>query len=149
MSRLLVLAVILIFLSSFTLSADGKEDVFARKNKIGFQIGGSSLIFGGNYERILLNYNRYKTGVEIGAGLLSFNTGINQLFSFNQHHIELKMGAILATMIYSDSIYYSLGVGYRFQKPLGRITFQVTCPIYFGENAGFFVGAGVSISRVF
>lgn len=149
MYRVILFSIFLLFLQFFTLSAVEKEEVFAGKNRVGFQIGGSSLIFGANYERLLFNHERFKTGVEMGAGLLSLNGGINQLFSFSQHHVELRVGAIGTRMIYSDQVYCYLGAGYRFQRPLGRTAFQVSFPILYGENSGFFLGAGVSISRVF
>ncbi|ASB50724.1 hypothetical protein [Alkalitalea saponilacus] len=144
-----MIILLLIFQIPLVFASNGKEDVFVRKNKFGVEIGGSSLIMSTKYERILLNYNRHKTAVELGVGLLSLNTGINQLISFHQHHVELKMGALGTRMIYSDSIYYSFGVGYRFQKSHGRTAFQISCPINYGKNSGYFVNVGVSISRVF
>ncbi|ASB50734.1 hypothetical protein [Alkalitalea saponilacus] len=149
MSNISLSVVLLFFLSTITLSAEEKEDAFVRKNKIGVEMGGSSLILSFKYERILLNYNRHKTAVEIGGGLFTFNAGINQLLSFHQHHVEIKLAAIGARLLYSDPYYYSFGAGYRFQRPSGRTSIQISCPVNYGISSGYFVIPGASISRVF
>lgn len=82
--------------------ANNTSTKFQHLNNIQAEAGGYGLIYAINYERFIINDDRFKTSVQIGFGYSppSFNVigfrfpiAINQLYSINQHHIEIGVGA--------------------------------------------------------
>jgi hypothetical protein len=115
-----------------------KEDYTPQtlKNSIELELFGHGLLYSLNYERLVLNFERFKTLAQIGIAYYPKNTGIipvwipvsiNQLISFDSHHIELGIGQV----IHNDgekSDYEPFGsfkVGYRYQKTGSRLLFKI------------------------
>jgi len=117
---------------------------FNFKNSILAEAGGHGLIYSINYERILLNGKGFKTAAQAGISYYPKETGvrdiwmplvINEIFSFNRHHIELGAGYVVIREASRDlennpiSWFWS-GVitgrfGYRYQVPDKRIIVRV------------------------
>lgn len=106
------------------------------KNSIEIELFGHGLFYSLNYERLVLNFKKFKTLGQIGIAYYPENVGIiplwipvsiNQLISFDSHHIELGIGQV----IHNDgekSNYEAFGsfkVGYRYQKPGSRLLLKI------------------------
>jgi hypothetical protein len=70
-----------------------KDQGFTERNSIQVKaLGNGFYIFSVNYERIILNGNRFKTAGQIGFGGLGNEINlpivINENFSFNENHLE-------------------------------------------------------------
>lgn len=119
---------------------DENASIFQHKNSVQLDIGGHGLFYALNYERILLNGNRFKTASQVGISYYPAPTGIrdlwmpigiNELFSLGNHHIEAGVGYIVIREASRDaennpdewfwSSLMSGRIGYRFQKPGGRL----------------------------
>ncbi|KAA5537411.1 hypothetical protein F0919_06975 [Taibaiella lutea] len=118
---------------------------FLYGNSIHFEAGGHGLVYSLNYERNIINTRHFKTSMQVGLSLypgaldLVSNVwipySINQLFSLNQHHIETGIGLVLTQSANGFAegrginkyfnTYYSAKIGYRYQKPNGRMTYKV------------------------
>jgi len=108
---------------------------FKFKNSIEFELFGHGCFYSIDYERLILNREKFKTLGQLGLSIYPENTGvipiwipisINQLISFNSHHIEAGVGQILVndeTPVGEDEykLFGSFKIGYRYQKPNGRI----------------------------
>lgn len=107
---------------------------FKRTSSVQVEALGYGGYYSVNYERILYNMERFKLGVQLGAGYLPPSTGavpfnlpltVNSLISFNRHHIECGPGAMLS---YDKLSYGRKGfrpyacfkAGYRYQPPQSR-----------------------------
>jgi hypothetical protein len=117
---------------------------FRTHNSVQLELGGHGLFYSLNYERVFINGQRFKTSVQAGVAYYPPPTGIrelwfpvslNEIFSFNKHHVELGAGCLIInepglsiigetprrrtqTMIIAR-------VGYRYQKPGGRFILRV------------------------
>lgn len=116
---------------------------FNYKNNVQLELFGSAGLYSINYERIIFNQNKYKTVGELGFSRIpisegngmSFPISINQLISFQRHHIELGVGATpnyVSDYLYPGwDIHYSARIGYRYQKPHRRFIFRAgVVPIF-------------------
>ena len=74
---------------------------FQRKNSIQLELFGHGVFYSVNYERILLNSEKYKTTGQVGFAWYPPATdvrefwlpfSINELISFNKHHVEFGLG---------------------------------------------------------
>jgi hypothetical protein len=127
---------------------------FTRENSVQLEAGGHGLFYSLNYERILLNSNRIKWTVQSGMayyppkfGIIQFWIPIttNVLYSMNKHHIELGVGRTLTLESsvpkeVSTDFFWVARLGYRYQKPDGRLVFRASfAPIFeSGSNRGKF-----------
>jgi len=106
-TNILFCIVILAFLLSFQ-DSEAQEiaasNKFLYKNAAEFDLFGHGLFYSFNYERLIINGDRFKTLAQVGAAYYPeatdvirfwFPLTINQLYSINQHHIELGIGQIL------------------------------------------------------
>lgn len=137
MKKHLALTIILaLSLSAYSQEIDSQP--FKRKNSIQVDLGGHGLFYSLNYERILLNGERFKTAIQAGISYYPPGTGIrdvwmplgvNELVSFGNHHLEAGLGYMpireaIRTEGQADEWFWSHmmtgRVGYRFQKPEGR-----------------------------
>ena len=119
---------------------------FLYKNEVALELGGHGLIYSINYERNFINTKRFKTSIQAGFSLYPSSLdlvsnfwlpiSINQLISFSQHHIETGIGMVFTQEggYYGDYIggmsknlhpYLSAKIGYRYQKPNGRMTYKL------------------------
>jgi hypothetical protein len=113
---------------------------FMNNNSLQFELFGHGLLYSINYERVLINGQQFKTTAQGGLSYYPPSTGlrtvwiplsINQLISFNEHHLELGLGHIF-TQDYTHTNRVSkweplgsLRLGYRYQKPEARFLFRV------------------------
>jgi hypothetical protein len=122
---------------------------FQRKNSIQLELFGHGLFYSVNYERILINRENYKTTAQAGfawyppaTDLREFwvPVSLNELVSFNQHHIEFGLGTVFTNEEMQRltgentrdwSTFLTGRVGYRYQKPNGRFIFRIGfTPLY-------------------
>jgi len=77
---------------------------FQNKNSFQLDLGGHGLFYSINYERILLNANKFKTASQFGISYYPVTTsirdiwmplGLNEILSFGKHHIEAGIGYIV------------------------------------------------------
>ena len=153
--------------STFVVSQDTtvefKDYKFKFKNNIQFELLGTGGLYSVNYERFLVNRNRFKTSVQLGISPmfrtswngLSIPISITELFSFKKHHLELGIGIAPNFVSHENhgNSWESLlngRVGYRFQKPSGRFVFRAgyTPFLYFPDNK-FIHWGGISIGYSF
>jgi hypothetical protein len=111
---------------------------FKRTQSIQLELGGHGLFYSFNYERLLINNERFKTTGQIGLSFYPLITEvrplwipiiINEIISFGVHHIELGFG-IVAThevdapfRVWTDLITGRLG--YRNQSKDGRFFYRI------------------------
>ncbi|MFA5816870.1 MAG: hypothetical protein WC865_14760 [Bacteroidales bacterium] len=126
--------------SAFTQPVVIQNNKFTYRNSVQFELFGHGLIYSLNYECVLINRNRLKTTAQIGfsyyppaAGYreIWIPVGINEMISFNKHHIEIGIGQVLTnerpirdfTGTYHREWdgFFSGRIGYRYQKPNGRL----------------------------
>ena len=83
---------------------DEESNTFQKKNSAQLDLGGHGLFYSVNYERILINGNRFKTASQLGMSYYPPSTGIidlwmplgiNEIYSFGKHHIEAGLGYIV------------------------------------------------------
>jgi hypothetical protein len=138
--RHILLAVLILMVCS-THAQDTNK--FVKLNSVQLELGGHGLVYSLNYERILLNYNRFKLAGQVGFSYYPPFTGfidywipisINGMFSIRNHHIELGSGFIINRVssrdFYNNAIdwdwegFLSARIGYRYQKPDGHFLFR-------------------------
>lgn len=116
---------------------------FLYKNSVHTELFGNGSVYSFGYERILLNGQKFKT-----SGLLEFavypspldlnaeylvNILLDEIISFNKHHIEIGFGYGVVKERKADFEVYDPGyfdyftgrLCYRFQKPKGRFVFRI------------------------
>jgi hypothetical protein len=164
-------------LLSFYFFSYGQEDEktqssfkFQSKNAVEVEIFGHGLYYSINYERFIINGSKWKTSGQIGFSYYPPATGmreiwipvlINELYSFNQHHIELGIGHIFINEtiheINSDvesrmwDGFMTARLGYRYQKPDGRFLFRIgfTPIIEYTDTNDFHPLGGISFGYNF
>ena len=125
-----------------------KKDKFAAekfkyKNTAQLELMGIGAGYSFNYERNVVNLAHVKTSFQLGAAYFPPSTGwinlhfpvsINQLLSFNQHHIELGIATIFTfsevrpetpLRDYEFENFLAVKIGYRYQKPTGRMQYKI------------------------
>lgn len=103
---------------------------FQYKNSIQFELFGPAGIYSVDYERVLINKARFKTSARIGFGYVSsfmLPASINQIFSWDKHHLEMGVGHLLNFGFYPDApgLWANLKIGYRYQKPTSKFLMKV------------------------
>jgi hypothetical protein len=113
---------------------------FTYKNSVQAELFGHGLFYSLNYERIILNGQKFKTTAQLGVAYYPPSAGIkdlwiplvvNEIYSFNKHHIELGVGHVFINESLRDfdgsTISRHWGgfltgrLGYRYQNPNGRL----------------------------
>lgn len=166
--NLVVLFCIITFLPGF--SQDMSSNKFQNKNSFQLDLGGHGLFYSVNYERILINGNRFKTASQIGISYYPASTGIrdiwmpigvNEILSFGKHHIEAGLGYIVIREATRDpennpdewfwSGIMSGRIGYRYQKPGGRLILRAAFTPFMehGTAHEFHPSGGLSVGYSF
>lgn len=144
--KTIYILMILLFLTSVTHCQEKVNDKLSFKSYNNFQIElfGHGLFYSINYERIILNRQKLKTTAQLGFAYYPPNTGvidiwmpvlINELMSFNKHHIEIGIGYIFlneASRTVENEVesrswdgFFTGRIGYRFQKPEGHLIIRM------------------------
>ena len=161
------------FLSLITITAFSQQvdDIsFQDRNSFQFELGGHGLVYSVNYERILLNGQKFKTASQIGIAYYPPSTGmrdiwlpvvLNELYSFGSHHIEGGIGYVIIREATRDtennpdewfwSGVYTGRIGYRYQKPDGHLVIRAgfTPFMEMGTAHEFHPSGGVSVGYSF
>jgi len=166
--------IIIILVSSihFTFSQESKMSnmSFNNCNSIQIELFGHGLFYSLNYERIVINGERFKTSAQLGFSYYPPSTGVrdiwipfllNEIMSFKNHHIELGMGYIFINEAvrtvdnevesrFWDGILTGR-IGYRYQKPGGRLMLRVafTPLLEYSEPKEFHPSGGLAIGYSF
>ncbi|HTF03434.1 MAG TPA: hypothetical protein VK826_05385 [Bacteroidia bacterium] len=145
---------------------------FRTRNSVQLELGGHGLFYSLNYERVFINGRRFKTSVQAGIAYYPPPTGIrelwipvslNEIFSFNKHHIELGAGCLIInepglsilgeTPRRRTQTLLIARLGYRYQKPDGRFIlragFTPTIEYYPEHKSYFYPLGGVSLGYAF
>jgi hypothetical protein len=145
-----------LFTFSAAYSQDQSINKFQHKNSFQFELGGHGLVYSINYERLIINANRFKTAAQLGCSYYPPSTGvrdlwipfgINEIISFGKHHIEAGLGYVLIREAARDqennpdywfwTNLYSGRIGYRFQKPDGRLILRAAFTPVIEYDAAF------------
>ena len=125
---------------------------FARLNGLYLEVLGPGALYSIGYERILLNQELFKTSLQSAAawyplenGLMSITipVSINEILSFNSHHIKIGVGTILILKelngpVKNTDILAHLRIGYRYQPVTGRFFWEVSLiPFLQGDTSTF------------
>lgn len=147
-----IITTAIIILVTMTVFSQEKVNLpieFQHKNSIQLELFGHGLFYSLNYERILINGENYKTTAQAGFAWYPPATdvrefwlpfSINELISFNQHHIEFGLGTAFTNEEMQGltgettrdwSTFLTGRAGYRYQKPDGRFIFRIGfTPLY-------------------
>jgi len=175
--KLIMRKILVLALLSFYFSSYGQEDEktlpsykFKFKNAVEAELFGHGLYYSLNYERFILNGPKLKTSGQIGFSYYPPNTGlrdiwipvlINELYSFNKHHIELGFGYIFineALRTTNNEVesrmwdgFITARIGYRYQKPEGHFLFRIgfTPTIEYTETYDFHPLGGLTFGYSF
>jgi hypothetical protein len=155
-------AYILFFLLAISLSIRSQETSTGSEsqllqNSLQVELGGHGVFLSVNYERLFFPDKRFKTSIQ---GEASFNFWsfffpvlVNEIVSFNQHHIELGIGYIPAfegsTFWRFSDTYATARAAYRFQRPNGRFIFRSGFTPIFGGGGYLIPMFGASFGRAF
>ncbi|MDZ4758335.1 MAG: hypothetical protein SGJ10_09380 [Bacteroidota bacterium] len=136
------LSVCLLFLSLHTFSQTANKDLasFKYKNSVQFELGGHGLVYSLNYERKLINRNKFKTTAQVGFSYYPAFTGIikfwmpitiNEIYSFSKkHHVEFGAGYTFTYEKFNKPnddekmSFLAFRLGYRYQFNEGKYTFR-------------------------
>jgi hypothetical protein len=133
------LIIVFIIMNSFWNLGFSQDSVYVDKsfqyrNSIQSELFGHGVLYSINYERIVLNRQSFKTTGQIGFSYYPPSTGIielwipivfNELISFDKHHIEVGIGYIFNKDISEWDGFLTGRIGYRYQKPVGRLILRV------------------------
>lgn len=145
-------------LTVFSQKSDLLNSSFVHENSVQAELFGHGLLYSLNYERVILNGQKFKTTAQIGLDYYPPSSGnigiwmpvvVNELFSFNKHHMELGAGYVFtdeAAREFNDrainrlwSGFYVARLGYRYQKPDGRMIFRIGfTPFLEGLSGNYF-----------
>lgn len=171
MKHLTAILIITCFtLTAFSQKITGADQSFARNNSIQLELFGHGLFYSVNYERIILNGQKFKTTAQAGISYYPPSTGVidiwipvvlNELISFNQHHAEVGAGYIFINealrgmenevMSRNWDGFITARLGYRYQKPAGRFLFRAAfTPIFeYSETKEFHPSGGLAVGYIF
>jgi hypothetical protein len=141
---------------------------FQRKNNIQLELFGHGVFYSVNYERILINGEKFKTTGQAGFAWYPPSTdvrefwipvSVNELISFNRHHIEFGLGTAFTNEEMQGltgentrhwSTFLTGRVGYRYQKPNSRFIFRIGfTPLYELDGNEFHPSGGLSLGYNF
>jgi len=132
----------LFLLSFYAENLHGQSDhTFQNRNSLHFELGGAGGYYSLNYERNIIYHHSFKTSGQVGFSYfpggwfdISVPVGLNEQFSFSNHHIELGIGMVALREFNgeddeSGERFWSYGLtgrlGYRYQKPGGRFIWRI------------------------
>jgi hypothetical protein len=128
----LVLLAILLLSARYASAAnpDSLSQLFKHKNNFQLELGGHGGLYSLNYERILVNRQKFKTTAQAGFSCIPLDPRsitllvpvmVNELISFDRHHVEIGLGYLFMGSTHTENLDYFTGrIGYRYQKPDGR-----------------------------
>lgn len=143
---------------------------FTYKNSVQAELFGHGLFYSLNYERVILNGQKFKTTGQLGMAYYPPETGyinvwiplvVNEIYTINKHHVELGFGHVFTNEALLDfdgsTISRSWGgfltgrLGYRYQKPNGRLIIRVgfTPFLEYEDFFDFHPSGGLSIGYGF
>lgn len=165
---------VILIIATITLSTFGQKATiptlsFKTNNSIQFELFGHGLFYSFNYERILVNGQKFKTTGQAGIAYYPPKTGIidiwipvgiNELYSFNSHHLEFGLGYVFINEATRTDDYKEISrewngflsgrIGYRYQKPDGRFIFRVGfTPLFEYEFIEFHPLGGLTVGYSF
>ena len=138
---ILCLLIAIISISSYS---QGDQGRFQNKNSLQVDLDGPGIFYSLNYERVLLNGEKFKTTSQVGVSYYPPQTGmrdiwipigINELISYGNHHLEVGIGYMpirealrdpelqVREWIWSHTATGRLG--YRYQKNDGHLILRV------------------------
>ena len=152
-------SLVLLVLFATPLALHGQEEAnmkFKYKNSLQIELAGPAIFYSLNYERILVNGNRFKTSFQAGGSYYPPSTGmrdiwiplgINEIYSLGNHHIEAGLGYMPAIEALRDENLEVLDwywgnlmtgrMGYRYQKPGGHLVLRAAfTPVLELESLG-------------
>ena len=166
----LIISFVISFLTLLSYSQNSESNKFNFKNSVQLDAGGHGFVYSVNYERIILNGNRFKTAAQAGMAYYPPKTGlrdvwvplgINEIFSFSKHHIEIGIGHVIfyestrdldnnATSWDWDRMFTGR-IGYRFQSPDGHLILRAgfTPFLEYRETNEFHPSGGISVGYSF
>ena len=160
-----------LFILSFVSGQDSGTNLFKYRNSAYVEAGGHGLFYSINYEHLFVNQRVFKTSAHLGISYYPKQTGIrdiwipvviNEIFSISKHHIELGLGHVFIREASRDmennprewfwSGVFTGRIGYRYQKPGGRMTYRIGFTPFLEYEANpveFYPSAGVSVGYNF
>ena len=134
--------VLLLSLSSFGVFAQ-EAKVITYKNNAQLELGGHGILYSVNYERFIINKEKFKTAIQLGVAYYPPFTGlrdvwipvgVNEIISFGKHHIEAGIGTIIIrestrgvdnqAVDWDWNGFFSGRLGYRYQKTDGKFLWR-------------------------
>ncbi len=168
------ISVFVVFSIALSASAQNSSiQPFQNKNSFQLELMGPTVFYSLNYERILINGERFKTSAQLGISYYPPSTGmrdlwipigINEIISFGNHHLEVGLGYLPVREALRDSEMEAVEwewshmlngrIGYRYQKPDGRLIIRADfTPVfeigYMSGGDGFHPLGGVSVGYCF
>lgn len=179
--KLILFLSIIILILGFQNHASAQEDaeIFTAKNSIYAELGGSSILYGVNYGRILNQKGKFKLSGSAGFSYIQQATNhwtpmipveLTVLFGKTRHNLEFGAGTTLFTSqqisLNPDSntlqekvsfeALIPFRLGYRYQKPEGGFFFRISYTPGFNLNlsskdAAIFepIWGGISLGKSF
>ena len=162
--------------SAFSQASDTlfESNGFKFPNGIYIEFLGPAGFYSAGYERVLLNQDQFKTSLQaavawypasLGFMRLSFPLGINEILSFDQHHVKIGIGTVMVLKRFSDAgentqFLANLRIGYRYQRTRGKFFWEVSLtPFLEGDTSAFELNAlgnmtahmwaGLTVGRAF
>lgn len=100
--------IIFFLLSNIVIAQSDSTWKFKRKNNVNIEIFGPTL-YSFNYERTLLNFRRFKTGISLGASYFNYD---NQT-PYSKYSIPASISTLIAL---DKSDYFEIGAGLLYYK---------------------------------
>lgn len=125
---------------------------FDKKNSVNIELLGHGILYSIYYERIIVNGNRFKTTGQVGFGGVpgwgyTIPFLINEVFTVDRsHHLEIGFGIQYFNL---SDIRTTLRIGYRFQKPDGKLVIRAGYTPNIDFFPYFFHWGGLSIGHTF
>lgn len=137
-----IILFVLLTSTAYCQNTDTLKTKFIYKNSAQVELGGHGLYYSLMYERVIFNGHKFKTTGQIGFAYYPPQSGIinvwgpimiNELISFNKHHIELGLGYVFTfEPSYGEQFsadrnngFIAARLGYRYQRPDGRLIIRV------------------------
>lgn len=169
------LILVVLIISTLTMTAlsqktDTLKTNFVYKNSVQAELFGHGLLYSLNYERVIFNGQKFKTTGQLGFSYYPPKTGfidiwiplvINEIFSFNKHHIELGLGHVFtneAVRYFDYSVlerqwggFLTARLGYRYQKHNGRLIVRAGFTPFFEyrDLIDFYPSGGLALGYSF
>lgn len=157
MKRILFTSIILLVINN-TYAQEAKPScAFKYKNSLQLSLLGHGGFYSVGYERILLNHSKFKTTAEVGVAYYpeEIIVWIPVMFNFlyspmpGSENMEIGLGHVFIMEEYSTYSdwhkgYATFKLGYRHQKPDGRIVFR----IYYSPLIEYYIDYRTSNDRL-